>query len=496
MNADGPRDDLTRQVRLATRAVAAAQVISQVVALLVLAALYRLVEPAEFGLMGMAVPLVLLLRCLASAGLSVATVQQERLSAAQISACFWLQLGFGAVVTVITAACAPALALAYRTPQVTAVCLALAGTSLVAACGAQHQALLERKLKLGRLAVVRLVAQLMGGLAGIGAAVGGWGVWALLLQQYVELCGLTLGSWIAEPFRPGRPDRGISIRSLLHFSGWYGLSSLLFALAFNLDKILLAFFLGGTRSGQAALGMYTQAYNLMVKPVYLVTTPLTGVMLPTLSRARAEPETHRNLLARFYRLTGIALLPCGFGLFVVAEDVILTLGGAPWLAAGDMLRALAPAILVLGSINISGSVFSAAGRADRLALGALAVSLLLAGGLAVGLFAATAWAESPVDSALGVAWAFSLTILFAVSPIYLVYCVRTVGARWRTLAGSQLPALLAAAGMGLGVWLLREFVLIPAGFNPLVRLVLLMAAGIALYGVLAAKELAWLRRQA
>jgi PST family polysaccharide transporter len=486
--------DLTRRVRLATRSVAAAQFASQIVSLLVLAGLYRLVEQSDFGLMGMAIPLVLLFRSLASAGLTVAAVQQEKLSPAESSSLFWLHLGLGTLVALVTAACAPLLALVYRTPQVAGVCAALAGTSVVAGLGSQHQALLERQLRLGRLAIARLGAQTAGGAAGLCAAWTGWGVWALVVQQYVELLVLDAGLWLAEPFRPQSPARGESIWRLISFSGWFTLSGLMFAIAHNLDKILLAVFVGSTRAGQAALGMYAQSYNLMIKPVYLVSTPLTGVMLPALSRARSDRDAYRDLLTRFYRLMAVALMPCGFGLFVVAEDVMLVLGGPAWQPAGAMLRALSPAVLVLGSVNIAGSVFSSVGRADRLAAGSIVVTGLLATGLAAGMLVGHFTSSTVVGLVLGVAWSYSLTWALVVFSPYIWHAARTIRIRPAMFVMPQLRACAAAAGMAAAIWLLR-MCLIAIESPPLLRLALVVIAGVMSYAILAQGELRFFRQQ-
>jgi PST family polysaccharide transporter len=494
MDPTGSPRELTRRVRDATRWVVAAQAASQIVSLIVLAGLLRLVAPSDFGLMGMAVPLVLLLRTLASAGLRVAAVQQDELSRGQASSLFWLQVGLGTLVAAATAACGPLLALAYGTPDVSAVCAVLAGTSVVAAVGAQHQALLERRLRLGRLAVARLVAQTLGGTAGLSAAWAGWGVWALVTQQYVELLALSVAVWIAEPFRPGLPGPNTSIFPLLSFSGWYTLSGLTFALAHHLDKILLAAFLGSTRAGQAALGMYSQAYNLMIKPVYLVSTPLTGVMLPALSRARSDPDTYRDLLSRFYRLMAIALMPCGFGLFVVAEDVMAVLGGPEWRPAGAVLRALAPAILVLGSINIAGSVFSSVGRADRLAAAAIVTTLLLAAGLTAGLLTGRAVGDGQLGPTLGVAWGYALTWLLVIFPPYIWHVALAVGRRPAVFVKPQLKSFVAAAAMGAvagGLWIGLSW----GETSPWLRLPMVVVAGVASYAVFARGELRYLGQQ-
>jgi len=487
-----PAKPLHETVRGATVAVIVAQMASQLISLAALAVLWRLVDRSDFGLVGMVVPLLLLLRTFGTLGLNVAGVQQRQLSPGEASSLFWLQLALGVAVAAAMAACAPLLAWAYRAPAVTAIALALAGTSIVAALGAQHQALLERKLQFGRLSVVRLLGQTIGSAAGIAAAVGGWGVWALVVQQYAELLVISAAAWIAQPWRPFSPLRGESIRSLIRFGGYYTASGLMFALAQNLDKILLAFFLGATKQGQAMLGMYTQAFNLMMKPVYLVTSPITGVMLPALSRARHDRGAYRQLLCGFYRMVGIALLPCGVGLFLVGDDVMVVLGGDAWHQAGMILVALAPAILAAGFINIAGSVFASAGRADRLFLGSAAIALVMNVAVAGGLYLGTIAGPPQMGTALGVAGAYAAALTLVVFIPYMIYCFRTVGVKTTDVLVSLAGPLLASTAMGVVVGVVRFG---PFGVDSLPaagRLAVLVAAGVVAYLFFARRELRWL----
>src|SRR5689334_8808293 len=95
-------------MRRGTRVVVAAQFASQLISLAMLVGLYRLIDPAEFGLMGMILPLVLFLRLFTSLGLNVASVQKQEISAQEISSLFWLNLAFGLLTAIVTAALAPA----------------------------------------------------------------------------------------------------------------------------------------------------------------------------------------------------------------------------------------------------------------------------------------------------------------------------------------------------------------------------------------------------
>jgi O-antigen/teichoic acid export membrane protein len=488
----GGDSDLVGVVRRGTRVVLLAQVASQFVSLAVLTWMLRLVDPADYGLLGMALPAVLLPRMAATLGLST-TVLQRELSQAELSGLFWLNVIWGMLAACATALSGVWLSEAYKEPLLLPLCLSLAGTTLVAAVSNQHQALLERKFQLAPLAGVRLLALACGGLAGIYSAYRGAGLWALVAQQYGELMVLTMWVWMLEPWRPDWPRQGQSVRGHLRFSGYYSASQLAYYVAQNLDKLLLPVFFGGAT--KEAVGLYSQAFNLMTKPAFVLTAPLTGLMVSGLSQTEPGSEMRTALVARFFRLAAIGLFPCAAGLTVVAPDVMLVIGGANWQAAGLILAALAPALFVQGLANLGMHVFAATGRSGRL-LGTTLVLLMLlagvgAGGIYVGrMYLANQPGDEPIAAALGLAASYSLALVGLWFPAYLWFCLRCAGVRIRAVLAPLLPALVAALLMGLAVWLIGRIPLVRS-LEPLVRLGLLVGSGVAIYAILAIRELNW-----
>jgi PST family polysaccharide transporter len=467
-----------------------------VISLGVLAVMLRLVSREDYGLVGMVLPAVMLPRMAATLGLSTAVLQRD-LSHTQLSSLFWLNIAWGLVAAAVTAVCGPWLASSLDQPLLAPLCLALAGCTILVAIGNQHQALLERKLNFGPLAVARLLALVCGGFAGIYSARRGAGLWALVAQQYGELLVLAIWSWLLEPWRPGWPARNTPYGGLVRFSGYYSLSQLANYVAQNLDKLILPAMLG-TRAA-AAVGLYSQAFNLMMKPVYVLTAPLTGVMVAGLSHARHDPATHTAAAARFFRIVGIGLFPCAAGLAVVGSDAMTVLGGGGWTAAGPLLQALAPALFVQGLVNIATHVFASAGRSGTLLATTLLHLLLLAQGSIAGFllgrtYLATAMGDAALGGALGMASAYSVILVAIWFLPYLWFTLRTVGIGPTAVLLPLWPALRAALLMGLVVGAFRLFPF-HQSFAPLLRLAISIAVGIAVYSLLARREIAWCWRE-
>lgn len=487
---------LKARARSGTLAATAAGWIGQVVQLALYAALYRLLAPEVWGQFWTVLLWVLLLRTFSTAGLNIGAVQRAELSDGQSTTLFWLMLAAGTLTALATASLGPLLAWYHAEPELLPLALAMSVTALLAAAGAQHQAIVERRMRLGALAAVRLGCQVTGGVVAVGLAWAGWGVWSLVAQAYVELGLLAALVWWLEPWRPGWPSRGESVRDLVSFGGYYTTAMVLFAVAQLADKLLLSFALDEPDADRA-LGYYTQAFAWMMKPVLLVTTPVSVVALPALSRAAGmaraagTPGLYRDVLLAFGRLIAMVLLPCGVGLAIVAPEAMIVLGGARWEPAGEILRVLAIVILAQGFINIVGSILVSVGRADRLCRGALALAVLTTVGSAIGL----AIGRSLSQPALGLAAGYVVAVVGVFFVPYLIFALRTAGVPPSDWFKTLRPAAAAAAAMGVVVLACRFALARIDGLAPAVSLAIEIAVGVAAYALFARREAAWFRGQ-
>ncbi len=479
-------EQLGPSLRQGSLAVIVAQAASQFVSLLVLAAMYRLLGLEPYGLMGMVWPVMLLVRILVASGLDIATVQQAELSEEQVSGLFWFNQLLGIVMAGVTAASAPLVAWFYGVADLEGLTIAMAGTLLATALGTQHQALLQRKLRLGRLALARLAAQVLAGVAGVASAWAGWGVWALVVHHYVEPLALGGLVWVAEPWRPRWALPSASTRRLVRFGGYWTLSSLMFFMVGNLDKVLI-----GAVLGPAPLALYGQAFNLMMRPVHVVIGPVLGVMLPGLARAAADRTQYVRLLWAFFRFIGLVMFPCALGLAIVGPETMRVLGGPTWAPAGPILSVLALALLTQGFFNAFGSVLASVGRADRLALASAAVASVLAVAFWLGLDLGRRLG-APL---MGMAASYVLSMVLIIFPPYVWWVFRTVGTRLSDGVRQLVPASKAAAGMAVAVAGCRFALVHGLAVSDAVLLAVEMGVGVGLYLALARHEVRYFLRQ-
>ena len=186
----------------------AARVASQVASLVLrtgaLVVLARLLDPKDFGLVGMVTAFTGILSWFRDFGLSAAAVQRVDITADQHSTLFWINVLFGALLMLVTAAAAPGIAAFYHEPSLVWVTVVLGAAFLFNAVGIQHSALLQRQMRFTAMAVISLASLLAGTVVAIVGAAIGYGYWALVASSVMSPLVASVGFWLATGWVPGR----------------------------------------------------------------------------------------------------------------------------------------------------------------------------------------------------------------------------------------------------------------------------------------------------
>src|SRR5947208_7166596 len=195
----------------------AAQAIKFLLNLVFIMARARLLTPKDFGLYAMVTTMMGFLWIFQDIGHSTATVQRQQINHAQVSNLFWVNVGVGGLVTVVVAALAPAIAWFYREPRLVGITLALSITFLLTTSAVQHIALLNRQMRFGAIATIEVSCVLSGYMTGIGMALCGYGYWALVGANLMQVVIRLVLCWLISGWQPRLFSRNAQNRHLLNF---------------------------------------------------------------------------------------------------------------------------------------------------------------------------------------------------------------------------------------------------------------------------------------
>jgi len=364
--------------------------------LLTLAALARMLEPADFGVVGAGLAVVQFAAVLARFGLGEAIVQRRDLQEDHVRAGFWLASGFGLLGAVALSAAAGIVAerlhmapLVELVPVLSSILL-IQGVSTVAEYG------LVRDLAFRPLTLIDLAATLVGyGVVGIGLAMAGAGVWSLAWAEVALVLVRSVLS-IALWRHPVRLWRGNGGRDLLRFGAGIILGRLGMFAAQRSDVLVV----GGLLDARAA-GVYLTANRLTTFPVRQLGAVFDKALSGPLARVQDDPDRVRSGFRRGTLLLALLSWPPTAILLLLAPELVRLVLGAAW---GDVtlpLQILLVALPMRMSLKFVGIVSLSLGAVyDRAWRHWLFAGLVVAGawwgsgwgihGAAVGIVAATA----------------------------------------------------------------------------------------------------------
>jgi PST family polysaccharide transporter len=402
--------------------------------------LARLLDPKDFGLVAMVTVLTGVLDLFKDVGLSTATIQRATITDQQVSTMFWVNVGVGGILSLLSLIMAPVIVSFYHEPRLLWITVALSSAFLINGAGVQHGARLVRQMRFTTLAVIDISCCFAGAAVGIGMAMMGLGYWSLVGMTVIPTVIGTTCYWLAAAWIPGPPRRGGEVRAMLRFGGTVTLNSLVVYIAYNAEKVLL-----GRFWGTETLGIYGRAYQLVNLPTRNLNSAIGGVAISALSRLQDDPLRFKSYFLKGYSLVLTMTLPITIACALFADDLILVVLGTKWGGTAALLRLLSPTILAFALIDPFGWLLIATGRVVRSLKIALVIAPLVIGAYLVGL------PRGPRGVALG----YSVMMTFLITPV-IAWAKHgtsiTTGDIWRAVRSPLISAIVAAV-FSLGVQL-------------------------------------------
>jgi O-antigen/teichoic acid export membrane protein len=336
------------------------QAILRLVLILVLA---RLLGPEAFGVVGAALVVIHLALVFSNLGISAALVQRPALGPRHVQTAFGFALASGALVSLALQLLTPAIVAFFEFEGLTGVLRMLALVPLLHNLGIVAEGLARRALAFRRLAVISVISFALGyGLVGVGLALSGAGVWALVGANLAEAGARSVMLLATQPHaKTGVFDR-VALRDLVAFSGGLTIKHLGQALAQSLDNIVVGRWLGAE-----ALGVYGRAYQLISMPPAVLGNAIIAVLFPVMSRVQHD----RARLAAAYRrgtaVLGLLTFPTVAAVLVLAPELVLALLGPAWVGVIVPLQILAPGVFLRMVFQVSDSLATATGAVYAIA---------------------------------------------------------------------------------------------------------------------------------
>jgi PST family polysaccharide transporter len=422
----------------------------------------RILDPVDFGIMGIVSVIVFYTNVISNFGFSTALVQKKDITAAHIDSIFSVNFLISLFLVVLVISLADVFAVFFAIPQLTQVVPVFSVIIIISSFYLVPLTLLRRDLSFKHVAKVEFVKGVIQALVTLLLAFNGFKYWSLIIGTITShLVATLLILWVSR-WRPHFALNVIALREMVVFASWNFGAAQVRLLNEYIDKLIIGKFLG-----PVALGFYEKAFGIAFMPVDSIASRISGVMFSVFSRCQDDRKELTHYFKRALVGTSVVCFPIFGGLFVVADIFVAVCLGDKWSPMVGSFKLLLIAFSVSSITAIFGMLNISAGSYKQQIRGRF-ISLLV------------------FIPFLMVAARYSIEIVSVVVLLnYIGLCLyslllatKTLRLSYRDVMDSVLPAILSSTIMYTSVSLAKTYLLTGQDF---INLIVLAFLGVVSY---------------
>lgn len=363
-----------------------------VLALLVNAALARLLTPGDFGIIAIVTVFTTLFTAVSDMGFGTAVVQRKDLSRSQIDDIFSFTGYMSLAIAIIFFLCGWPIAAFFQDDCYISLCQILSVSLFFCAFNMVPNGIMNREKRFKSLALRTFAVYAISSALTIVLAINGAGYYSLAFQSVINAAATF--AWNVVTTRPRFSFRFqmSSVKGVLSYSG--------FQFAFNVVTYIsdnIANFIVGKMFGNTELGYYNRSATLTTYPVTNLAGVITPVLHPILSDYRDRKEVIYKSFVKISKILAYSGLFVSSLFCLAANEVVWLMYGSGWEQSAICLQWLSLAIMPSMMNAAVGGVFQSLGETRLLFINscintAVTVGAIFAGALLGGsIYSLAVW---------------------------------------------------------------------------------------------------------
>lgn len=332
----------------------------QGIAFIVQIVLARLLDPTDYGVLTLLTIFINISQVFVQSGFNTALIQRKDVTKKDYSSVFYLSISIALLLYAVLFFLAPFIADYYDMPQLKQVLRVMALILIPGAFNSIQNAKIAKEMKFKQLMYCTLGAVIISGVVGIAMAYMGFGVWALVGQQFSNQVSICIIMLLVVKWRPMAVFEISRIKVLFSF-GWKLLCSALLDTIYSELRSLVI----GKKYNAATIGYYNRGKQFPQLIINNVNGAIQSVMLPALSKEQDNKTKMKTMMRRSIVTSSFIIFPIVMGLAVIAEPMVSLILTDKWLPCVPYLRVYCFifAFYPIHSANLQ--TLNAQGRSDK-----------------------------------------------------------------------------------------------------------------------------------
>lgn len=319
----------------------------------------RLLDPTDYGLIGMVAILNAVCAILVDSGLTNALIRKKERTAEDYSTVFDFNVVMNLLMAGLMVVCAPLLANFYNQPLLKNIIYLFAIQSASGALLAVQGAKMIADLQFKTMGIINVITTASTGIISIILAFYGLGVYALVVPNIIMIYIRFVLYYHYQHWFPGIKFSKKSFRELFSYGSKMLASNLINCVFNNIYPIVI-----GKRFSAADLGYFTRGQGYATLPSGTVNDVITNVTLPVLSKIQDSTEELSSIYRKMLRVTAFLIFPFMMALAAMARPVVIVLISSKWEPCIIYLQILCFSAMWSPIVSLNLNLLQVKGRSD------------------------------------------------------------------------------------------------------------------------------------
>lgn len=332
---------------------------AQIVSFVVEIILARLLCPEDYGTVALVMVFISILQTFVDSGFGNALIQKKDADDVDFSTVFYFNIASCILLYLIMFVAAPFIAKFYEIPQLTPIVRVISLKLIIAGVRNVQQAYVSKQMMFKKFFYATAAGTIGAAIVGIAMAYMGFGVWALVAQQLLNLLLSTITLWVSVKWRPKLLFSFQRLKGLLSY-GWKLLAVSLINNLYNEGRQLVI----GKVYTPGDLALYNRGRKFPDLFVKNINTSIDSVLFPALSNAQDNKEAVKAMTRRAIRISSYIMAPFMVGLALVAKPLVTLLLTEKWIECVPFMQVFCMAFLIRPISSANLNAMKAMGRSD------------------------------------------------------------------------------------------------------------------------------------
>lgn len=343
--------------------------------------LARLLNPKEFGLIGMITIFIAISTSFIDSGFSQALIRKKNCTETDYSTVFFFNLLIGFLFFGTLFITAPIISEFFDEPQLISLIRVLGVVLIIDSLTMIQRTTLTRRIDFKLQTKVSVIANMISGGISITMALQGFGVWSLVAKTISQRGINSLLLWLWNRWRPLWVFSISSFKELFSFGSKLLISGLIDTTYNNIYYLII-----GKYFSAVELGYYTRADQFKNLPAQNINSIMSRVTYPVLAQMHDEPLRLKAAYKKMIKTVMFVSFTLMAGMAATAEPLVIALIGEQWRPSIIYLQLLTfiGVMYPLHSLNLN--MLNVLGRSDLFLKLEIIKKLIIVPTIIIGIF--------------------------------------------------------------------------------------------------------------